>query len=101
LRAESESLRTEFEPLRSELPSGLRTELDQIGKRVTPEELNAIVVKLCRWKSLSLPELAALTGKTASHLRTRVLRRLLADNRIGTYFSLEARPASRTPLPAS
>lgn len=42
LRSESKTLRSEFESLRSELPPGLRTELEQIGKRVTPEEQNAL-----------------------------------------------------------
>jgi len=76
------TLRTEFEALRSELPDELRTELQRVGKRVTPDELSAVLVKVCRWRPLGLPELSALTGKTAAHLRTRILRRLLADGRI-------------------
>lgn len=79
VRTKSAALRTELGTLRAELPPALRSELESMGKRVTPQELASVVTRLCRWRSLSLPELSALTGKTASHLRTRVLRRLLDD----------------------
>jgi ATP-dependent DNA helicase RecG len=82
LRPEFEALRPEFEALRPELPQDLAADFDRLGKRATTGELSALLIKLCLWRPLSLPELAALTGKTPDHLRRRNLRRLLADGRI-------------------
>ena len=82
LRRSSPRLRPEFAPLRPELPPELGAEVDRLGKRSTPDELSNLVVNLCRWRPLSLPELSALTGKTSDHLRRRNLRRLLEEGRI-------------------
>ncbi len=82
LRAESRPLRAEFEALRAELPAPLRADLEGLAQRSTPEELDPIIIGLCRWRPLSLIELAGLTGKTANHLRSRSVKRLLTARRL-------------------
>lgn len=82
LRTDTGALRPEFEALRAELPGSLRAELSRIGQRSTPEELNAILIGLCAWRPLSLTELAALTGRSPNHLRSRNIKRLMDAGRL-------------------
>ena len=82
LRSESAPLRSEFETLRSELPDPIRTQLAGLGRRATPEALDTVLVALASWKPLSLEELSALTGRAATHLRMRNVKRLLKEGRL-------------------
>jgi len=82
LRPEFPALRPELEALRSELPDPLRSELDRLGKRATPEELERVIVRLTAWRALSLDELSGLTGRAADHLRKRTIKRLLAAGHV-------------------
>jgi ATP-dependent DNA helicase RecG len=82
LRAESPPLRAGFDALRAELPDPLRAELAALGKRSTPDELDEVLIKMCEWRPLSLAEIAALSGKTPNHLRSRNMKRLLAKGRL-------------------
>ena len=72
LRPELPALRPELETLRLELPDPLRSELDRLGKRATPEELERVIVRLAACRALSLDELSGLTGRTADHLQKYV-----------------------------
>lgn len=73
----------ELAELTGEVPVELRDELSSLGKRVPPETLDEVVVKLCRWRPLTLAQLAALTDRQIEHLRQRSLRRLINRGRIG------------------
>jgi len=89
LRPELPGLRAESEVLRAELPPALRAELEGLGKRSAPEELDPVLIRLCAWKPLSLAELAALTGRVANHLRSRNVKRLLKDARLAYRYPAE------------
>lgn len=82
LRSELPPLRTEFEALRNELPDQLRAQLDRLGRRATPEELDAVLISLTAWRPLTLEELSALTGRDTTHLRMRNIKRLLTEGRL-------------------
>ena len=82
LRSESAPLRSEFDGLRSELPDPVRSQLANLGRRATPEELDAVLIALACWKPLSLEELSALTGRATTHLRMRNIKRLLTAGRL-------------------
>jgi ATP-dependent DNA helicase RecG len=81
-----ELLRPEFEALRAELPNDLRDQVAALGKRATSEELNGLLVRLCKWRPLGLLEIATLTGRAVDHLRKRSLKRLLKDGRLAYLY---------------
>ena len=89
LRSESAPLRSEFDALRSELPDPIRSQLAELGRRATPEELDAVLIALASWKPLSLEELSALTGRATTHLRMRNIKRLLTECRLGYLYPEE------------
>lgn len=82
LRPEFPTLRPEFAALRAELPPNLKADFTRLGERATPEELDAFILGLTAWRSLTLDELAALTGRAADHLRKRNIKRLLTEGRL-------------------
>jgi predicted HTH transcriptional regulator len=51
-------------------------------RRVEPSQMEAVLLELCRGRSLSLGELADLTGRTADTLRIHYLARLIAGGKI-------------------
>ena len=82
LRTELPPLRTEFEALRKELPEPVRRQVEGLGRRATPEELDAVLIALTSWRPLTLDELSALTGRDTAHLRLRNIKRLLTEGRL-------------------
>lgn len=75
-------LRTEFETLRDALPEAVRGQLERLGRRATPADLDIVLVSLAAWRPMALEELSALTGRDAAHLRSRNIKRLLAEGRL-------------------
>lgn len=75
-------LRTEFEALRSEVPETVRGQLERLGRRATPEELDNVLISLAAWRPMTLEELSHLTGRDAAHLRSRNIKRLLTEGRL-------------------
>jgi len=64
------------------LPTGLATRITALGKRVIGADLQAAIVALCRWKPLSLGELAAVLGRNRHYLLTTHLRPMIRDGRL-------------------
>jgi ATP-dependent DNA helicase RecG len=86
LRGESDSqLREEMESLRRELPESLRAQVEAIGRRTPVDQLNEVILLLCNWKPLPLGQIAVVLNKNAEHLRSRNLKRLLAEGKL-TYM---------------
>lgn len=75
-------LRTEFEALRSEVPETVRGQLERLGRRATPEELDNVLISLATWRPMTLEGLSHLTGRDAAHLRSRNIKRLLTEGRL-------------------
>jgi len=78
LDAEEETLDAEEETLdASELPPNLPEELVSLihrihGQRLSQQELRNAIRRLCRWKPLSMRELASFLGKRREYLSTHV-----------------------------
>jgi ATP-dependent DNA helicase RecG len=72
----------DFAALRNELPPELQEQLDELGKRATPAFLDETICSLCAWRTLTLRELAYLTGRKGNHLRQRSLKRLISSGRL-------------------
>jgi ATP-dependent DNA helicase RecG len=73
---------SEEEILRAELPPDLVADIAQAGKRTTPDVLEEIIYQLCRWRPLTLVQLAQLTDRKPEHIRQRALRALLSSGRL-------------------
>lgn len=61
--------------LSNQLPALIKNQLKQIGKRTRDKEkLNLIILELCRWKELTLKELAALIQRNEKYLAQSVTK---------------------------
>ena len=54
----------------------------QIKKRAQPEEVRAVILRLCDWKPLSLQEIAGFLGKKATYLSQRFLAAMVAEGEL-------------------
>jgi hypothetical protein len=68
--------------LRRGLPDALRAQVEGIGRRTSVDQLNEVILLLCNWKPLPLGEVALILNKNAEHLRSRNVKRLLAEVRL-------------------
>ena len=84
-----EPLRTELESLRSELPDSLLEELNSIGQRTLNPELNSTIERLCGFRPFGLHELSLLLGRNEVHLRTRCVKRLITEGRLGYFYPVQ------------
>jgi ATP-dependent DNA helicase RecG len=72
----------ELQALRSALPEALREDLNRLGERATPANLEAVILRLCAWRPLTKEQLAGLTRRNPRHLRQSVLRRLIGSGQL-------------------
>ena len=68
--------------LLNELQGELAARIGSLGKRGTPEDIQEVVVALCRYRSYRAEELAQLWARTIGPVRHSYLRPLLRDGRI-------------------
>ncbi|SHE29267.1 ATP-dependent DNA helicase RecG [Lampropedia hyalina DSM 16112] len=68
--------------LLNELQGELAARIGSLGKRGTPEDIQEVVVALCRYRSYRAEELAQLLARNIETVRQSYLRPLLRDGRI-------------------
>ena len=64
------------------MPEDIKLALSKIGKRSAPALLEDIVVELCKIMPLNIEQLSELTQRTTSHIRNKVIPKLLKEKRI-------------------
>jgi len=60
-----------------DLPTYLRVRLGNLGRRVEPEVMEALIVDLCAWRPLSAEEIAKLVDKTSNYVSNKYLYRMV------------------------
>ena len=84
------------EALLAALPDVLRSQLDERGRRDSPEETLRLVVELCQGRELSAEELAVLLGRDRKYVMNNYIRPLLQAGRISYVIPDQPRhPAQR------
>lgn len=68
----------------SEMPDKLRKDvlLAQLQARLKPETAMDLIVRLCKWRALSLAEIARLLDKSSAHVSTKYVQSLVAEGRL-------------------
>ena len=66
----------------NELPGELAARVGALGKRRPPQEVQELIVDLCRQREWRAEDLALLLGRNPETLRQNYLRPLLRDGRI-------------------
>ena len=66
------------------MPDRLRMEVKtaQLAQRLKPESAMGLIVRLCRWRELSLVEIAALLSKSAPHVSTKYVQPLISTGKL-------------------
>jgi ATP-dependent DNA helicase RecG len=62
---------------RSELPEDLDRSIARLGARSAPDDVQRVILALCRWQPLSAAQIATLIGRTQRNLNQRYLKPLL------------------------
>ncbi|MEE4213273.1 MAG: ATP-binding protein [Parvularcula sp.] len=70
---------------RSDLPPALRSRIEALGRRVTPDVMERLIIDLCSWRPLSAEEVAAIFGRTNNYISTKYLYRMIRERRL-TYL---------------
>ncbi len=75
---------TDVNTLLSAMPEKLRKAVKtaQLSPRLNAEMANDLIFRMCKWRELSLAEIADLIGKKPAHVSNKYLQQLLADGRI-------------------
>lgn len=81
----TDAQRQELAALRQQLSADILAEIDSLKKRVPPNQLNALIERLCNARPLNAAELGLLLNKNAEHLRNRNIKQLFSDGRL-VYF---------------
>lgn len=66
----------------TQMPEHLITKIQELGERSNPDEIKAVIVELCSWKSLSSSEIAAILGRNQQYLRTDYLTPLVRSGKL-------------------
>ncbi|MGV2165130.1 ATP-binding protein [Agrobacterium sp. 16-172Ci] len=64
-----------------EMPEKLRKDVRtaQLSQRMRPDVALTLIVRMCKWKALSLSEIAGLLDKSAPHISTKYIQPLVAE----------------------
>jgi ATP-dependent DNA helicase RecG len=57
-----------------------------LKKRAKPEEVNAVILKLCDWRALSLAEIAELLDKTPTYISQKFIGKMVSDGQLCYLF---------------
>lgn len=79
-------LSTELSPLSTELPLDIKEELKNLGSRISPSKAMDLILRLCKIKSLKLPELAYLLKRTPHYVRLHYLMPLIKTGELEYFF---------------
>lgn len=67
---------------KTDLPGSLRLKIERLGKRVEVDEMEAIIIELCAWRPLSVPEMSAILNKTPNYLSNKYVYRMVKEGRL-------------------
>ncbi|NEH59668.1 hypothetical protein GR198_28500 [Rhizobium leguminosarum] len=72
---------TDLKGLFLTMPDRLKKDVKtaQLSQRLKTEPTLELIIRLCKWKDLSLAEISELLGKSAPHVSTKYIQPLLAE----------------------
>jgi len=62
-----------------DLPPELKELVDELGKRAKPENIQAVIEKICSWKALTAEEIAAAIEKDKGYISGEFLSMMIKD----------------------
>jgi ATP-dependent DNA helicase RecG len=74
---ESHSKTDERQNYLVQMPEGLRTKIQELGRRANHDEVKTAVIELCTWKSLSSSAIAIILDRNQDYLQTQYLTPLV------------------------
>jgi len=72
----------EYQNYLTQIPEHLMTKIQELGERSNPDEIKAVIVELCSWKSLSSSAIATILGRNQKYLRTYYLTPLVRSGKL-------------------
>jgi ATP-dependent DNA helicase RecG len=72
----------QFDPKSGNLPEDLQREINALGRKVSQDKMEELVIRLCRWQPLSKEELAAYLSRNANYVQANLITPLLRSGRL-------------------
>lgn len=57
----------------ADVPAPVRLQISSLGRRVLPDEMQDVILKLCSWRPLAAEDIASVLGKTSNYISSKYL----------------------------